>query len=62
MSLMQCVLLLITCLVGVVGLFVAADAGSGTFYGVGLLVFAAAVVYAFILVKQYFDHFDAGGH
>ena len=62
MSLMQWVVLLITCLVGIFGLFLAADAGSGTLYGIGLLVFVAAVVYAFVLVKQYFDRLDAARH
>ena len=62
MSLTQWVMLLITCLLGIVGLFLAAGAGSGMFYGIGLLLFAAAVVYAFALVKQYFDRLDAQRH
>jgi len=62
MSLRQWVLLLIACLVGILGLFLAAGAGSGMFYGIGLLVFAAAIVYAFVLVKQYFDRLDARRH
>jgi hypothetical protein len=62
MSLTQWVMLLITCLIGIFGLFLAAGTGSGTFYGIGLLLFAAAVVYAFALVKQYFDRLDAQRH
>jgi hypothetical protein len=50
------------CLVGLVGLFVAADAGEGTPYGLGLLVFVAAVIYAFALVKWHFDRLDAERH
>ena len=41
-------LLMRRCLLGIVGLFLAAGAGSGTFYGIGLLLFAASVVYAFV--------------
>jgi len=62
MSLKQWLILLIVCLVGLVGLFVAADAGDGTPYGLGLLVFVAAVIYAFALVKWHFDRLDAERH
>jgi hypothetical protein len=44
MSLKQWLTLLIACMVGLVGLFVAADAGEGTLYGLGLLVFVGEVV------------------
>ena len=62
MPLTQWLLLLMACLVGILGLFLAADAGEGTLYGIGLLVFAAAVVYAFALVKRHFDRLDAERH
>jgi hypothetical protein len=62
MSLRQWLLLLVTCLVAIAGLFLAANAGEGTSYGIGLLAFAAAVVYGFALVKQYFDRLDAERH
>jgi uncharacterized membrane protein YdbT with pleckstrin-like domain len=62
MSLRQWLSLLVACLLALVGLFVAADAGQGTLYGFGLLVFVAAVVYAFALVKWYFDRLDAERH
>jgi len=55
-------LLLLTCLVGILGLFLAADAGEGTLYGIGLLMFAAAVVHAFALVKRHFDRLDGERH
>jgi hypothetical protein len=62
MPLTQWLLLLMACLVGILGLFLAADAGEGTLYGIGLLVFAAAVVYAFALVKRHFDRLDVERH
>jgi len=62
MSLRQWLLLLVTCLVGIVGLFLAANTGGGTLYGIGLLGFAASVVYGFALVKQHFDRLDAERH
>ena len=62
MSLKQWLVLLLTCLVGVDALFVAAEVGSGAVYGIGLLVFAAAVVYAFVHVKRHFDRLDAERH
>jgi hypothetical protein len=62
MSLRQWLLLLITCLVAIFGLFLAANASEATFYGIGLLGFAAAVVYGFVLVKQHFDRLDAERH
>ncbi len=62
MPLTQWLLLLMSCLVGIAGLFLAADAGEGTLYAVGLLLFAAAVVCAFALVKRHFDRLDAERH
>lgn len=62
MPLKQWLLLLGACLVGLGGLFVAAGAGEGAMYGIGLLVFVAAVLCAFALVKCYFDHLDAERH
>jgi hypothetical protein len=62
MSLKQWLTLLIVCLVGLLGLFMTADAGEGMLYGLGLLVFVAAVVYAFALVKWHFDRLDAERH
>jgi hypothetical protein len=55
-------LLLLTCLVGVDALFVASEVGSRAVYGIGLLVFAVAVVYAFVQVKRHFDRLDAERH
>ena len=60
MALAQWLLLLMCCLVGIFGLFMAAaDAGEGTLYAFGLLVFAASVVCGFALVKRHFDRVDA---
>lgn len=58
MSLLFWFRLLAAGVVGLVGLFVAAGAGRGTPYGLGLLGFAAAVVYGFALLKRYFDQQD----
>jgi hypothetical protein len=62
MTLTQWLLLLIACLAAILGLFLAANSGGGMLYGLGLLGFVAAVVYAFALVKRYFDQIDAGRH
>jgi hypothetical protein len=62
MSLIQWISLLIACLAGILGLFVASGAGGGTLYGFGLLGFVVAIIYAFALVKRYFDQMDAGRH
>ncbi len=62
MSLRQWLLLLLTCLVGIAGLFVTANSPEGSGYVIGLLVFIAAVVYGLVQVKQYFDRLDAEKH
>lgn len=62
MTLREWMTLLLTTLVGLGGLFYASALGSGAGYGIGLVVFGAAVVYAFKLLKQHFDRIDAGGH
>jgi hypothetical protein len=58
----QWFILLVTCGVAIVGLFIAAGAEQGTMYGLGLLLFAAAIVCAFRQVKQYFDRVDQMHH
>ena len=62
MPLTQWLQLLISCLAGIFGLFMAAGAGEGTLYAIGILVFAASVVCGFALVKRHFDRLDAGRH
>jgi len=62
MSLDQWFVLALTCVAAVVGLLVAAGGGTGTSYGLGLVLFAAAVVYAFYLVKRHFDRIDQMRH
>jgi hypothetical protein len=61
-SVQQWFILLVTCVVGIVGLFVAAGSEQGTMYAFGLLLFAAAVVCAFRQVKVYFDRLDQARH
>jgi len=62
MSLKQWLLLLLTCLVGIMGLFVTSSSPDGPGYVIGLLVFIGAVVYGIVQVKLYFDRLDAGRH
>jgi len=62
MSLRQWLLLLAACAVGLLGLFSASDAQEGARYAFGLIGFIAAVVYAFALIKHYFDQQDAARH
>ncbi len=45
-------------LVAIGGLFLA-DAGGGA-YGLGLALFAVAVIFGFWSIKRYFDRIDAG--
>jgi hypothetical protein len=46
--------------VGIYGLFLAAGSPFGYGYPVGLLLFAAAIVYAFWLIKRVFDEAERG--
>ena len=62
MTLRQWVLLLITLLVGLAALFYASGPRAGAAYGIGLVVFGVAVIYAFVLLKQHFDRIDAERH
>jgi len=62
MTLREWLSLLLVFLIGLGGLFYASAPDSGTRYGIGLVVFGAAVVYAFVLLKQHFDRIDAGRH
>jgi hypothetical protein len=61
-SVQQWFVFLLTCVVAIFGLFVAAGSEQGTMYAFGLLLFAAAIVYAFRQVKQYFDRVDQARH
>jgi membrane protein implicated in regulation of membrane protease activity len=55
--------LALTCAVGVVGLLLAASGGEGSgSYTIGLMLFVAAVIYAFIFIKRYFDRVDQTRH
>ena len=62
MEIREWLLLLVTVLVGLVGLFWASGPEAGASYGFGLLLFGAAVVCGFLLVKQHFDRIDSGRH
>lgn len=57
MSLGQWFVLAVTCIVGVIGLLLAASGGENS-YALGLMLFVGAVIYAFILIKQHFDRVD----
>lgn len=58
----QWLILALTIVVAIVGLFLAASGNTGIMYAAGLLLFAAAVVYAFILIKRHFDRVDQMRH
>ncbi len=58
MSIRQWFVLAATCVVGVIGLLIAASEGEGNSYALGLMLFVGAVIYAFIQIKQHFDSVD----
>jgi len=62
MTMRECLLLILTALVALFGLFFAAGGDAGANYGLGLAIFGVALIYAFVLIKQYFDRTDAGRH
>lgn len=60
MTLKEWLMLLVTFVVGMGALFWAAGSRGGTAYGIGLVVFGVAAIYAFMQIKQHFDRIDAG--
>ena len=58
MSIRQWLVFAVTCIVGVIGLLIAASGGEGNGYALGLMLFVGAVIYAFIQIKQHFDRID----
>jgi hypothetical protein len=51
--------LLLTCLVGIAGLLLAASHNEGgTVYALGLGLFTAAIIYVFLLIKWHFDRIE----
>jgi membrane protein implicated in regulation of membrane protease activity len=54
-SLGEWLALVLSCGAAIVGLLVAASDGMGTTYTIGVMLFVAGVIYAFYLVKRYFD-------
>ena len=62
MSIGEWVVLGIACLVGIGGLLLAASQGEGTTYGIGLALFAAAIIYVFLFLKRHFDRVDQARH
>jgi hypothetical protein len=55
------VLLALCALVGLGGLNLAAHGGDPATYPMGMLLFAGAVVYAFMLIKRVFDRQEGAG-
>ena len=48
---------------GIAGLLLAASHGEGgTIYALGLGLFTAAVIYAFLLIKRHFDRIEQVQH
>ncbi len=62
MTLRESLRLILVTLVGLGGLFYAAIPDGGSSYGIGLVVFGAALIYGFVLVKQHFDRIDSERH
>ena len=60
MTLREWLTLLVVTLVGLAALFYASGPRAGAGYGIGLVVFGAAVIYAFVLLRQHFDRADTG--
>ena len=57
MSLVQWLVLVVTCVIGVAGLLIASSGGENS-YALGLMLFVGAVIYVFIQIKQHFDRID----
>lgn len=57
MSLVQWLVLAVTCVIGVAGLLLASSGGENS-YALGLMLFVGAVIYVFIQIKQHFDRVD----
>lgn len=49
----------VVALLGVLGLFLAANAVDGGFYGFGLLLFVFAALFVFASIKKAFDSHEA---
>lgn len=60
MTIKEWLTLLATFLVGMAALFWASGGQDGATYGIGLVVFGVAVIYAFRQIKEHFDRIDAG--
>jgi hypothetical protein len=56
-SIGEWLVLALACGAGIIGLLLASG-GEGTLYVLGLVLFVAAVIYAFVLIKRYFDRLD----
>ncbi len=62
MSIGEWLVLALTCLACIGGLFLAASSDGGAVYGFGLVVSAGAVSYAGVIIKRYFDRLDQARH
>ena len=62
MSIGQWTVLALAILVGIAGLLLAASQNEGATYGIGLALFAVAVVYVFACLKRHFDRIDQARH
>jgi hypothetical protein len=58
MSLREWLTLIATAAAAIIGLLLAASGDEGTTYTIGLGLIVAAVIYAFAVVKRYFDRVD----
>ena len=62
MSIGEWVVLAIACVLGIVGLLLASSQGEGAIYGIGLVIFVAAIIYVFSFLKRHFDRIDQARH
>lgn len=62
MELNDWLVLVVLTLAAIGGLLFASSSAGGTESAIGVLVAVAAVVGAFMRIKQYFDRVDAGRH
>ncbi len=62
MSIGEWLVLALACAAAVVGLLLAAAREGGATYVIGLGLFAASVVYAFVFIKRHFDRIEQTRH
>ena len=62
MILANWVMLVVSAIIGILALFLAADSVDPTTYDIGLFVFVLAVAFIFFLIKRNFDQMERRSH